>query len=396
MRLVLVVVLACAAAIPAALPRTAEACGGCFGATVTSVESHRMAVLVSPERSILWDQIAYTGSPKDFVWVLPVPSAEVTVELAEPGFFDDLESQTSPIVQPRPQGVVDDDAACFGCCAGGGADQAGADVPSDEVTVYAEATVGPYETVVIGSEQADALQDWLVEHGYPVADESVPIIDGYVERGSVFVVMRLAPAVGVQTMQPVRVTYAGALLQFPLEMVTVGARGELGMTLWVIAEQRYEPQNYAAVRVDAGDLVFDWTTTTSNYDDVFARTMQDAGGRAWVVEHADAFDLLWFGSQVDPSLVRSAIPAPFITRLRTRMLVDHIDEDLELGPADDADRVDRTLVAGDEIARPFDDPPPAEDEGCHVQRRASAHVVTIGLIAASIAWMMRPRRRRRR
>lgn len=390
---ILLLAASAAALLPLA-PRVATACGGCFGASVTTVESHRMAVMVSPERSILWDQIAYSGSPEDFVWVLPVPSAEVTVELAEPGFFAELDAQTGPIVQPRPQGVPEPEP-CFGCCASEAASLDGEEVPSDEVTVYAESTVGPYETVVIGSEEAGALQGWLTEHGYPVPESSVPIIDGYVERGSVFVVLRLAPAVDVQAMQPVRVTYAGALLEFPLAMVTVGARGELGLTLWVIAEQRYAPQNYATVRVDPDDLVFDWNTTTSNYDDVFERAMEAAGGRAWVVEHADAFASLMLTATVDTELVRTAMPAPFITRLRTRMLVDHLDEDIQLGPARDADRVDRILVAGDEIARPWDDEP-EEDEGCHIQRRSSAHVFTIALIAASIAWMMRPRRRRRR
>jgi hypothetical protein len=394
MRLLLAAAALAAALL--ALPSVAAACGGCLGATITSVDSHRMAVLISPERSILWDQITYTGSPEDFVWVLPVPSANVLVELAAPSFLDDLEAQTSPIVQPRPPADPGEPEGCFGCCAGSAADSAAGDVPSDEVMVYATSTVGPYETVIIGAEDPDALQDWLAGHGYPVPESTVPTIDHYVERGSVFVALRLAPSAGVQAMQPVRVTYQGALAQFPLEMVTVGASGELGMTLWVIAEQRYAPRNYAAVQIDPDDLVFDWSTTTSNYDDVFDRTMQDAGGRAWVIEHAAPFGALWWSAAADADLVRGAIPAPFVTRLRTRMLVDHLDEDLELAPADDAAPVDRLLIAGQEVARPFDDAPPPEEDGCRVQRRASAHILTILLVAASCAWMARPRRRRRR
>lgn len=388
----ILLLFASAAVTLAAGPRVAAACGGCFGASLTAVESHRMAVLVSPERSVLWDQIAYTGSPEDFVWVLPVPGQEVTVELASPGFFAELEAQTQAVVQPRPQQAPEPEP-CFGCCASEAAPLDGSEVPSDEVEVYAEATVGPYETVVIGSEDAGALQDWLAEHGYPVAESAVPIIQGYVARGSVFVVLRLAPEAGVQAMQPVRVTYAGALLEFPLEMVTVGAQGELGLTLWVIAEQRYEPQNYATVRLDPDDIVFDWSTSTSNYDDVFERTTEEAGGRAWVVEHADAFATLPLTATPDAELVRAAMPAPYITRLRTRMLVDHLDEDIQLGPARDAGAVDRVLVAGGEIARPWDDLPEEEEDGCRVQGRASAHVFTIALVLASVTWMTRRRRR---
>src|SRR5687768_2349894 len=128
-----------------AAERRAEACGGCFGQTITTVESHRMAVLLSAERSILWDQIVYSGDPEDFVWVLPVPGPEVTIELADASFFDELDGQTAPVVQPRPADFSDQEG-CFGCCASGGTALAGGGGDED-VIVYTEGAVGPYETV---------------------------------------------------------------------------------------------------------------------------------------------------------------------------------------------------------------------------------------------------------
>ena len=378
-------VLAWAASLPVA--RRAEACGGCFGQTITTVESHRMAVLLSAERSVLWDQIAYSGAPEDFVWVLPVPGPEVTIQLADPSFFDELDGQTAPVVQPEP---ADFDQGCFGCCAAGGG-VAAADGEGG-VVVYTEGAVGPYETVVLGGEDGAALQDWLVEHGYPVQDAAVPIIEKYVAEGSAFVALRLAPDAGVQAMQPVRVGYKGFLARFPLEMVKIGAYGQLGLTLWVIADQRYEPMNYPTARIDPDELVYDWSTVTSNYDDVFRATIDEAGGRAWIVEHADRFDLLWFTQPGDPDLVTQTVRNPFITRLRTRMLVEHMDEDIELGPAEDASPVSRFLQAGSEIDRPFDD----DDDGCRVQQHASVHVALLAFVLASLGWMWRPGRSRRR
>jgi hypothetical protein len=237
------------------------------------------------------------------------------------------------------------------------------------------------------------LQDWLVEHGYPVEDAAVPIIDHYVEQGSAFIALRLAPDAGVQSMQPVRVSYKGFLARFPLEMVKIGADSQLALTLWIIADQRYEPVNYPTAAIDPDQLVFDWNSQTSNYDQVFADTIDEAGGRAWIVEYADRFDYLWFTQAGDPDLVRGAIPVPFITRLRTKMLVDHMDQDIDLGPAADASPVSPYLQAGSEIDRPYGD----DDEGgCRVQQHAAVHVALLAFLLASLGWMWRPRRSRAR
>jgi len=71
------------------VPRLADACGGCFAPsdTVTSVDAHRMVISLSPNSTTLWDQIRYSGRPADFVWVLPVPTSDARVELADDAFF---------------------------------------------------------------------------------------------------------------------------------------------------------------------------------------------------------------------------------------------------------------------------------------------------------------------
>src|SRR5262245_23825194 len=90
--------LICALAALAALSTTsndARACGGCFtgGGESTLVTGHRMALSVSTERTVLWDQIQYQGDPEEFAWVLPVkPGA--TIELASDAFFEALDAAT--------------------------------------------------------------------------------------------------------------------------------------------------------------------------------------------------------------------------------------------------------------------------------------------------------------
>ena len=80
----------------------AHACGGCFHppeSDSTVVTGHRMALSVSTERTVLWDQIEYAGDPEEFAWVLPIkPGA--TLELGADAFFEALDAATTTNVVP--------------------------------------------------------------------------------------------------------------------------------------------------------------------------------------------------------------------------------------------------------------------------------------------------------
>src|SRR5262245_30609704 len=86
-----------ALALAAVHPTDARACGGCFHmpsqTESTVVTGHRMAFAVSPARTILWDQIEYSGSPSSFAWVLPV-KAGAELQLSTDAWFEALEAAT--------------------------------------------------------------------------------------------------------------------------------------------------------------------------------------------------------------------------------------------------------------------------------------------------------------
>src|SRR5688572_29995787 len=89
---------AAAAATVISITPPASACGGCFGPSTPSPEvfvvtGHRMAFSVNSQRTILWDQFEYTGSPEDFSWVLPVrPGA--FLEASSDAWFEALDTFT--------------------------------------------------------------------------------------------------------------------------------------------------------------------------------------------------------------------------------------------------------------------------------------------------------------
>ncbi len=382
------------AVVAAGERRVAHACGGCFAppGEVTTVDGHRMVIALSTAETVLWDQIVYSGDPSDFVWVLPVPSERVKVELAEADFFQQIDAGTAPTITPAsPPPCTFANAAECGGCGGGSADAGYADDPSDGVTVYDRDVVGPYEVVTLGAEDPNALYDWLTVRGYAIPESTVPALEYYIDRQSVFVVMRLAPGQGVSAMQPVRVRYPGYMATFPLKMVVVGASGRLDLALWVIAEQRYQARNYGTVRVDEAQLSWDWAASRSNYEELFEAAVLAGNSRAWVVEHASPLADLGLGgdARVDAEVAAAHIPYPYITRLRTRMLVDHIDQDMELAPSADAGPVSSQLVATidvnyDQFVCAAGPPPDCAVAGHGSMNRSLGSLLLFALVALSL------------
>ncbi|MCC6997259.1 MAG: DUF2330 domain-containing protein [Deltaproteobacteria bacterium] len=318
----------------------AQACGGCFAPpeTVTELDSHRMVVALSPTQTTLWDQIQYQGNPSEFVWVLPVPSEQTVVDLAEGSFFDQLEEQTAPRIFAPPS------SNRFGGCgrfAGAPtADASNGGGQSENVMVFHQGVVGPYQTATIGSQDPSALRNWLISNGYSVPESTLPVIAHYVGLGNVFVALKLRPNVGIQQMQPVRVTYPGYMARFPLKMVAVGAASAVKITLWVISEQRTHAMNFPDALIDFSKLTWDSSKNASNYSALFNDAVARAGGRGFVTEAAMPLSNLYFyavSPDEDPTgdvtVARAGQRAPYLTRLRSTLYTTYLDQDLILAPS---------------------------------------------------------------
>jgi hypothetical protein len=232
-----------------------------------------MAFATSQDRTVLWDQFEYTGSPEDFSWVLPIrPGAYL--EASTDAWFESLESVTQTrVVSPALQCTPPDTSDGCGCPAFGGMDSAesagGTSDPNGGgmggVDVIHRGTVGPYETVTLRSTDGDALTTWLGDNGYFIPLDIEPVIAAYVAEGADFVALRLQPGVGVQQMTPVRVVTPGGDAILPLRMVAAGTGESVEIVLYVIGELRFEMPDFTQVAVNAGDLVWDFGTNNSNY-----------------------------------------------------------------------------------------------------------------------------------
>jgi hypothetical protein len=267
----------------------AKACGGCFHQQTEStvVTDHRMAFSISPTQTILWDQIRYQGSPKEFAWVLPVqPGARV--ELSSDRFIAALDALTQPqIIEPIRAGSSSSGAGCsLGCSSSATSADFASRGSSTEppVQVVSESVVGPYQTVILRSQNPLALENWLTTNGYVLQASVKPIITQYVTEGLDFLALRLRPGVSVRAMEPVRVITPGADVSLPLRMVAAGVGASVGLTLFVIGEGRYRSANFPNVEIETKDLFWNFTTNRSNYQELSLLTMGKEGGRSWLTE----------------------------------------------------------------------------------------------------------------
>lgn len=279
--------LALAAAAAAVTPaRRAEACAGAFvpPAEVSVVTDHRIAFSIAPQQTILWDQMQYSGDPREFAWVLPV-KAGAKIELSNDELFDALDASTRPIVY-APQEY--DNGGCTLNCAGGAAfDDGSAGSAGRGVEILSQSVVGPYEQVTLRSSDDDALVDWLRSNQFFIPTSIEPMLAAYVEEGFDFIALKLRPECGQRAMRPVRVVSPGAIPSLPLRMVAAGVGASVGITLYVISEGKYQPQNFPHLTIPDQRLRWDRGTNKSNYEPLSQELMAQAEGRTWIIEYAD-------------------------------------------------------------------------------------------------------------
>jgi Uncharacterized protein conserved in bacteria (DUF2330) len=275
--------------------RPASACGGCFQRptqATSDITDELMLLTVSPAQTTLYDQIKYAGSPASFAWVLPIHGT-VDVGLSADVLFASVDALTQTTIQSPPLSCP----VPAGCHSfGGGGPQTNSGSLDDgtnptvgapttpPVTVVKSQNVGPYETVQLSTTDPNALDTWLAANGYAIPAGEQSTLATYVSEGFNFLAMKLQPGQGVQSMRPVRVTMTGASLALPLRMAAIGTGATVGITIWVVADGRYEPQNFPFFRVDDSELVWDWSTSSSNYTTLRQQHEQALGGKGWEIE----------------------------------------------------------------------------------------------------------------
>jgi hypothetical protein len=295
-----------------ALPLDALACGGCFS---PPGQQNNQLVLQNAERvlfhqdpvtkkSLVWVEVRYTGLAQDFGWVLPLPS-KPKVSVGSSWVFDQLDSRHAPkFSTTREQG--DENCRswtsyCFGggnanaAGGGGGGSPNGGALNSPErqdrdgksgVVVLEKDQVGPYDYEILASKDASALLKWLNDHGYATPAKALPIIKSHLDKGDVFVAVKLQSGAGVNEVKPIVLEMDGAESCVPLRLTSIAATDNMSVVVTLGGPGRAVPKNH--MHVELNPLKLNWFGNGSNYPQVMAAAIDEAAGHAFVTEYADA------------------------------------------------------------------------------------------------------------
>jgi len=303
-RVALTITMACVAILVTLIPRTAQACGGFFCNLGTPVvqAAERILFAVEGDNVEAHIQIQYQGPAEDFSWVLPLPSVpEIGVGSEE--VFRVLHQQTDPrffIEWDNPEGCyyasgcyyMEDSAPTAAPSEGGG---------EGGVTILAEGAVGPYDYKVVGSGDPADLFAWLNENGYDQPEQAESLIGQYVEKGHIFVALKLLKDKEAGDIAPVVLKYnQESFACIPMVLTAIAATPDMPIYSWVLSGARAIPLNYfhvvlnakaydwIACAQDAGGWYSSWTgpNCQESYIDLVTKATDTAAGHAFVTEYA--------------------------------------------------------------------------------------------------------------
>ena len=319
--------LATGLAVPALLaaltPATAEACG-CLAPPIptglddfaVNQQAEQIIFEVGQDSVSAHVLIRYAGSPEEFAWIVPVPNIP-DLALSEAFAFPLIERETSPLVGIGQEWICPDplyvcryheDPGCqddndYGESTGDGSgltgsasDSGGSGPPEDPdgVDVHKMEMIGAYDTVTFSASDAQLAVNWLNDNGFIVNSTITPYMQPYIEADMVFVAAKLVAGAGVEEIRPLRITYAGIEPMIPLQLTAVAAEPHLTVSAFIYGEQPHRPKGRPSVTPDEALLGRD-NLGRINYPMLVSRTVDEAGGGAFVPEYMGAAPTPSFG-----------------------------------------------------------------------------------------------------
>jgi hypothetical protein len=319
-----------------AAPRSARACGGLFcnrpppDGTLPIAQAAENVLFVmdtdpatGAKRVEAHVQILYTGPASQFSWIVPV-TAVPTVDVGWDILFDRIEPPTRPSFQVSyvMEGSCSDlggpgCGAEYKSATRGEMGAGGSGVNPPPVEVIARGSVGPFDYVVVRSQDGATLRTWLDANGYFVSEDAARLVDEYVAGGFSFVAVKLQVGQDTSAIRPIILRMTSPEACLPLKLTAIAATPDLRINVWVLANARAVPINYSEVGINLAKL--DWFGAGKNYDQLVKEAANEAHGNAFAVEYARGgrAGVPWFtvstqgratlASAADPAVAMSAL-----------------------------------------------------------------------------------------
>jgi hypothetical protein len=220
-------------------PVAAEACGGApFTAEPGSIgaDAQRVFISVHPTTTDIVTQIVVPDASADYGVLIPVP-AQPTLDRM-PVTQEDmaaLDEATAPRIL-RELEAEDDGGGCSCSPIPVAGDDKGASEVLGGVQLTDPVHIGPVTAVVLTGETGTAVNEWLADNGFAMAEPSRAIVDEYSGPGKYFIAIRRnVAAVGGPSSIGIHFSLPGDQRAFPMRFASIGAAPTVALTLFVAA-----------------------------------------------------------------------------------------------------------------------------------------------------------------
>ena len=217
-------------------------------------------------------QIKYQGDPKDFGWLLPLPSLP-TLELGSDELFSQLEAKTAPqffLKTMFASNCGSSGGVGLGCASDGvasirapTANGGAADMGQAHSALVVQDSIGPYYLGVLKADNKDEMLNWLTANHYLVPAGTDAVVAPYIHSGAYFLALKLKSGKSNGDIQPVVVHYASDLPMIPIVLTSVGATPNMGIEVFVLGAGRAIPRNYNHTVLN--DAALDWNNFGQSY-----------------------------------------------------------------------------------------------------------------------------------
>ena len=242
-------------------------------------------------------QIKYQGDPKDFGWLLPLPSLP-TMELGSEELFSQLEAKTAPQFFLSQSFLGNCSGPSLGCGSSSSLSRAGGGFfpPSEDGTIpgsplVVQDSIGPYDYAVLKADDQTEMLKWLNTNRYLVPAGTDAVLKPYIHSGAYLLALKLKSGKSVGDLQPVVVRYTSDLPMIPIILTSVAATPNMGIEVFVLGQGRAIPRNYNHTVINEAAL--DWNNFGQSYPALINRAVAEAPKHhTFVTEFADKSGLM--------------------------------------------------------------------------------------------------------
>ncbi len=264
------------------------------------------------ERTTFTVSINPTGEAQDFALVMPVPG-ELDVDAVrtlDGEIFARLEGQTGILEMPDAGCATPDDGFQHPCPeilpptddTGAAASDGGGDGESyGDVEVEAEFLVGEYQITILSATESLDLFRWLGDHGYNLADPTIPVIQDYIDQNMRFLAAKVADEATVadgSALSPLQIAYDSPMFGIPIRLAAQSSPGQQDMLIYALTPEtggQVGISNYPMMTVE-DTCIWEYGEQDSHAFGDFYEARFDA---AWVAEGQAAWTVEWAGANWD-------------------------------------------------------------------------------------------------